>query len=698
MASETTVALSDPDVGVQSIPEDYETTAADRADQIQDYGMPSASIPDQIQDHIIGSVDPEGNVHPEDSIDYTWGMICDKKNIYLGRKSPGLDRLDRHDHDSDSESSEASTADYALVVRYKKSDNPHREQEMFSLEIQSPLLKSFLHDVFHDYPGVLTKLSRLIFYPPFKPFIHRWQRLMEASEKISDEDTKNHVDLLRKVLYEATRDLVPLFEDFRKNLTISYDHVWYLYDPGCLIYTEQHGHPVVMRVVSGAYVKTGEDSHSFQLTCVHVDWDGVQLGYASTFEHIQPFEGIMAITHLPYYPLTIFHLKKKNKKEIINRGRKFEALAGCRHMYYKGKAIYTDPSEGSTKVMTIDDQIMIDCEAHRDQNVHMPMRLKPLHRPKTSARIMTWVRFPVRDTDDEDDWYDDSSAGDEVASADAHGSLSEDHLLLCSPFVRGYALGQKLWLQFSVDGVRDMDFGDFGSIDTLVLSEEQKDIILALAQAHGKKQAKVPLYQVDATDLGMLKGDNQDTMKLLVKWNVILLIDECDRFFEGSTALYSRRNIWRMLEIYEGTILLTTSRPEAIEPWVKSRINYHFGYPVLDTESRKRVWKWLLDRQEPGHEVSDAELTRLAAYEIDGCQIHKAIKGAMDLASYYKAKLRYRFISVLLEHTMFEPEESPKYFPESHQRGRAGRQPPSQLQATKKWQDEQRKNARYRSE
>ncbi|KAI1352073.1 hypothetical protein F5Y01DRAFT_98613 [Xylaria sp. FL0043] len=487
MASETTVAMPDPDVEMQSIPEDYETPAADRADQIQDYGMPSANISDQIQDQTIGSVDPEGIVHPEDSTDYTGGMICLAKCIYLGRKYP---EVDMSDHYSDSESSEASTAGYALLVRYRKSDNPHKEQEMFSLEIQSPLLKGFLHGVFHDYPGVLTKLSRLIFYPPFKPFIHRRQRMMEALEKISDEDTKQHVELLRKILYEATKDLVPLFDDFNKNETISYDHVWYLYDPGCLIYTVQHDHAVVMRVVSGAYVKTDADSQSFQLTCVHVDWDGVQLGYASTFEHIEPFEGIMAIAELPYRPLTTFELPKKVKKEIIDRGRIFEALAGCRYMYYKGKAIYTGPSGGSTKVMTIDDQIMIDCEAHREKNPHMPMRLKPLHRPETSARIMTWVGFPIKDTDDEDDWCDDSSGGDELASADAHGPLSEDHLLLCSPFVRGYALGQKSWLQFSVDGVRDMDFGDFGSFDTLVLSESQKDTIVALSQAHANKQPK----------------------------------------------------------------------------------------------------------------------------------------------------------------------------------------------------------------
>lgn len=53
-----------------------------------------------------------------------------------------------------------------------------------------------LNNVIKGYPGITMKLDRIEFNRLFKPFVHRWERSMEARDKEQDMTVESHVDLL----------------------------------------------------------------------------------------------------------------------------------------------------------------------------------------------------------------------------------------------------------------------------------------------------------------------------------------------------------------------------------------------------------------------------------------------------------------------------------------------------------------------
>lgn len=75
-----------------------------------------------------------------------------------------------------------------------------------------------------------------------------------------------------------------------------------------------------------------------------------------------------------------------------------------------------------------------------------------------------------------------------AASLDPN-EMSEEQLLICSPTVLGFSLGDKLYLEFPVEHIRDIVFNP-AAFDRLVLPERQKTIVRALVESHSFKSQK----------------------------------------------------------------------------------------------------------------------------------------------------------------------------------------------------------------
>ncbi len=94
------------------------------------------------------------------------------------------------------------------------------------------------------------------------------------------------------------------------------------------------------------------------------------------------------------------------------------------------------------------------------------------------------------------------------------------------------------------------------------------------------------------------------------------------------------------LEYFEGTIFLTTNRVQALDPAFESRIHVSLTYPELTRDSRSKVWKnFIKSLHVDTSEVTDDEIERLAATELNGRQIKNAVKMAGLLAAAAKGKL-----------------------------------------------------------
>ncbi|KAJ9416690.1 hypothetical protein QL093DRAFT_2087777 [Fusarium oxysporum] len=92
-----------------------------------------------------------------------------------------------------------------------------------SIDIKNPALKKGLTDVLSNYPDVYTEAPVLSTSPPFLPFLHRWDRFLQA-EKASSEGTKDLFRILRHHLERGLKEPFRVYEIISEqntsNLTI----------------------------------------------------------------------------------------------------------------------------------------------------------------------------------------------------------------------------------------------------------------------------------------------------------------------------------------------------------------------------------------------------------------------------------------------------------------------------------------------
>lgn len=403
------------------------------------------------------------------------------------------------------------------------------------------------------YPGITMELDRVEFKSPFKPFVHRWERFLEARSSESDTTTKSHVDLLYKVLEEELRDTISSRKSLITNGVVTHDLLWAIFEPGDLIFSLVDGRQRVFTFeTSDMNCRNG----NFEVEAKYIDFDGDEFGYTAYQMAVPPFEGTSPITALPTFPLVYHSQHATVRKDLIARGKLWEDHQGYHYKQYEGIGkTYFYSREVKVNVKS---RIVIDTKAYNTFN------------PNSAVEV-------------------DSSLS---------GKLSDDQRLVSTPIVRGYALKDKRWLEFYIDGVREITWNQH-AFDSLVLPHAQQDLkqlILAFADAQSKQLdgfddiiqgkgrgvimllsgppgvgktltaesvaevMKVPLYVLSAGDLGTnasrVEDNLKDILSVVPRWGAVLLLDEADVFMEARNATDLARNelvciFLRMLEYYE---------------------------------------------------------------------------------------------------------------------------------------------------
>lgn len=232
----------------------------------------------------------------------------------------------------------AKTARYALLIRNKKSFDSRKKSEIDSIVVQSPLLKAVLETVLEAYPGITTGLDRLTFSAPFQPFVHRWERLVEAKVATNDAETKEHVELLFNTLETELGDTIKAKNDLVSHGVCTFEHMWTIFEPGDFVFTTQDSAECALQLQSVDY-QTIRCGKVYTLNSDKVDWDGENFGRNRTSLHICKFNGTLPITQLAVYPLKYHSGEAKLRERLIERGRLFEELRGYNFREYRGIAI-----------------------------------------------------------------------------------------------------------------------------------------------------------------------------------------------------------------------------------------------------------------------------------------------------------------------------------------------------------------------
>lgn len=490
------------------------------------------------------------------------GTLCDFRTLYqtnpdaYGKKSWSKNvPIDLPDPVEDAES-----AQYALLVRKKKCYDGRRSLSIHSIIVQSERLKGFLKKALDNYPGVTMTLQRLEIASPFRPFVHRWEEITKLRDEEQDPTTKAHVDMFYRIMDEELRDVIDRKNDLVAKGVITHDLVWTILEP----------QDVVLSSIDGtlrAYLLTqasseDETSENNYLEVEYVGFNGSKFGYKYTSFMIPSFVGTMPITSLQYFPLR-YHPEKDTIQELlIARGKKWEGYKGYHFKAY-------EEASTSTNSKSRDDN-------SRDTNCHVKSRvIIDIDAYKLFGRMLLVT-----------------------VDKEIDGELDDSQRLIATPTLYGYSLSDKAWSTFLVDQLKDIEW-DEKAFESLVLPREQqglKEVVLAVAKAQSKKVdefddvvrgkgqgfimqlsgppgvgktltaesvaevMRVPLYVMSAGDLGVdarsFEAKLKDILKLIPKWDAVLLLDEADVFMEARDSTNLDRNelvsiFLRMLEYYE---------------------------------------------------------------------------------------------------------------------------------------------------
>ncbi|CAG8970662.1 hypothetical protein HYALB_00003416 [Hymenoscyphus albidus] len=584
------------------------------------------------------------------------GMKCETKDFYKTKDHSAWTHKYPDYLEEAIENDE--TAQLAFLKRNDNSSSSRKKFSLNSLVIQSPLLKKALGEVFAGYEGVTTDLKRLKFKKPFAPFVHRWEKFQKVMNDETDVTTKKHLELLWDTLEVELRDTIITQKDLIANGVMTYDYLWTMFEPGCLVFQKSSETERVLQVRSAAHNKSSKE---IQLHTRFVEWGGEEFGWMDEDQEIEGFEGTKKITDLSILPLSYHEDAIGVQQRCIARGRSWEALCGYHFKSYKGLATSIEESR-----FNIDSRVIIDTDAYNTFNPDNQIYVDTL------TDNETYVAPP----------------SDEPIT---EGKLSPYQLLLATTKLRGYSLKDKNWFNLQLSNVTDIVWNN-QAFSSLVLPEDTKDLVRAFAHSQIQQEqdfddviqgkgrgvimllsgppgvgktltaeavaevTRIPLYSMSAGDLGTDPSSVEHTLKsifrMTTRWKAVLLLDEADVFLESRSKHDLERNklvsiFLRVLEYYEGFLFLTSNRVEDMDDAFESRIHLSLQYGDLSFESRRQIWLTFVDGQDQNENFTDEQIDSLAEIELNGRQIKNIVKTAQLLATSKGTPLGFEHVQVI---------------------------------------------------
>lgn len=612
---------------------------------------------------------------------------------------------------------------YIFTVR-RKFDWENKYTETV-VDIKSKYLRDALAKVMDGVKGVSLVQETAVVDPNMLfLYLEETRQYMKELKRLSKTEKKKkarkladikaaHLKVLIKYLdkdyAETKKTLYPLLE---ANM-ITFDLLWALFKPNTIAYTTTYGHPDEPRAFKIEYASKESSFMKGQWYSIegrYLEYDGKSFGMGTMAADVESFKGARKITSLSCYPLKYHRDAEGIKAQLIERGKKFVAHRGMNYRFHKGMAFYK--KKRSVIKVNINGRVMIDPALHRRINPNYPIStVRPKdpdlldtsnsetddagcccaasdsdsdrgcgrepYEPKYKYKIVQdkdgtphVVEIELDENGNEIQKEDMDKIAGEGKGASEH-EFSEEELLIASPVVLGFAFSEKLWLEFSISGISEIEWNE-GAFDSLVLPDNQKSIVKALVESHtfhaaeniddviqGKGKGLVavlhgppgtgktltaegiaellkrPLYMVSAGELGTdsrtLEGELNKILDIAHSWGAVLLLDEADVFLEKRTIQDIHRNalvsiFLRLLEYFQGILFLTTNRVETFDDAFQSRIHIALRYGDLTTKAKRSVWKMFLEKVRAKDGVETVKFTEkdfdaLARHNLNGRQV-----------------------------------------------------------------------------
>ena len=270
--------------------------------------------------------------------------------------------------------------------------------------------------------------------------------------------------------------------------------------------------------------------------------------------------------------------------------------------------------------------------------------------------------------------------------------------LLLPATINGFNMRNKKWEELDVDRISDVCWNT-EAFDNLVIDPTTKKLIEALVMRQleadkgtdmiaGKGQgliillhggpgtgktftaesvaeiAKKPLYRVSCGDLGTDPTKVEEYLESVLYlgkiWDCVVLLDEADVYLEQRSMESLDRNalvsvFLRVIEYYEGILILTSNRVGTFDEAFKSRLQLALHYENLKEDDRRKIWENFIKRlkslEETGVDFDDLDthVDALAKHKLNGRQIRNAITTARQLALYEEKDLDYNHLQQVIK-------------------------------------------------
>ncbi|KAJ5513573.1 ATPase AAA-type core [Penicillium fimorum] len=270
--------------------------------------------------------------------------------------------------------------------------------------------------------------------------------------------------------------------------------------------------------------------------------------------------------------------------------------------------------------------------------------------------------------------------------------------MLMPPRVTGFNLRRKKWFDLSVDRISHVEWNK-DVFESLAIDSKSRDLIEALVTNYVEPEysadmiagkgnglilllhggpgtgktltaesvaeiAERPLYRVTCGDVGTKPEEVEKYLESVLHlgkiWNCVVLLDEADVFLEQRSLEDLNRNalvsaFLRVVEYFEGILILTTNRVGTFDEAFKSRIQLALHYPPLGEEQRRIIWNTFIKRldgfDEDGIDVKNlmGSLDVLQREKLNGRQIRNAITTARQYAKWKREVLTYDHLKDVIE-------------------------------------------------
>ncbi|KAJ5885543.1 hypothetical protein N7495_010053 [Penicillium taxi] len=478
---------------------------------------------------------------------------------------------------------------------------------------------------------------------------------------------------------------------------ITFEALWTLFPPGCLVYGKVFQDQDQVFIVEDN-TRPWPSRDTFDLKCWAYDWDGYQFKRLPLRLKFDSFDDEKPINSLPYYPLKFNEDSDGLRSKLMQRGMKYRKLctakSGSQMFEYLGQASFL--KKGFSGLQGLDEA---DSEPESDfisRDIYgFPSKPSSSGHFKKSVevrgRIMvdfqSYFRYGLGVASIGDLIPDEDHTECQCSSCHTNVSLQAafrshfdgantegsqwdpEQFLVCPPRVLGYILHEKQWAQLQVDSVSEVaaESHSAWSNGLKLASQATKKMILDLVTGHGQKGLEVEdiveskgkglvilLYAPPpgVADVGTsakhVEANLARIFALATTWQAIILIDEADVFLQSRSlgsgfGSNTERNalvsvFLRVLEYYQGILMLTTNQIAQFDVAVHSRIHVAIKYEELNETRAMSIFKnFLTPLEDKGMIQSQSDILDWLEGDIhrmkfDGRQIRNVVTSACSLA------------------------------------------------------------------